>query len=155
MSGNSNPSINSPASTNHELNTLIGEDTQFATNLLQEFNDHQTHHISILSTDSSVQYVPHSPTPSIQEIASPPLLQVCIAADGVGHYPPIAPESAETLLCMEDSDLTNTACAIAYGLISTVQRCTAITDQCLGEARHCINQLAGTVHACKAEICHI
>src|SRR5216683_4427425 len=110
MSRNSNPSINSPASTSHELDTLVGEDAQFATNLLQEFNDHQACHISILSTDSSVQYVPRSPTPSVQEVTSPPPLRVCIAADSVGHYPPISPGSAETLLRMEDSDLTDMAC---------------------------------------------
>src|SRR5712671_6047029 len=108
MSGNSNLSINSPASTSHELDTLIGEDAQFAANLLQEFNDHQAHHISVSSTDSSVQYVPHSPTPSVQEVTSPPPLRVHIAANSVGHYPPISPRSAETLLHMEDNDLTDT-----------------------------------------------
>src|SRR5216684_5678535 len=121
MSGNSNPSINSPASTSHELDTLVGDDAIITANLLQEFNDHQACHISVSSTDSSVQYVPHSPTPSIQEVASPPPLRVRITADGVGHYPPISPGSAETLLCMEDNNLTNTARAIAYSLISTVQ----------------------------------
>src|SRR5713101_31792 len=135
MSGNSNLSINSPASTTHELDTLIGEDAQFATNLLQEFNDYQTHHISISSTDSLVQYVPHSPTPSVQEATSPPLLRVCITTDGMGHFPPISPRSAKTLLRMEDSDLTDTARAVVYGLISTVRRRTTLSDQCLGEAR--------------------
>src|SRR6266853_6817808 len=73
MSGNSNPSINSPASTNHELDTLVGDDAIIAANLLQEFNNRQTRHISVSSsTDSSVQYVPHSPTPSVQELPSPP-----------------------------------------------------------------------------------
>src|SRR6267154_6546227 len=120
MSGNSNPSINSPASTNHELDTLVGEDAQFAANILQEFNDHQACHISVLSTNSSVQYVPHSPTPSIQEVASPPPLQVCIGTNGIGHYPLISPGSAETILCLEDNDLTDTARAVAYGLISMV-----------------------------------
>src|SRR6266851_1497919 len=117
MSRNSNLSINSPASTTHELNTLVGEDTQFATNLLQEFNDRQTCYISVSSTNSSVQYVPHSPTPSVQEVPSPPPLQVRIATDGVGHYPPISPGSTKTLLRMKDNDLTNTAHAVAYGLI--------------------------------------
>src|SRR5229473_3339210 len=41
MSGNSNLSINSPASTNHELDTLVGDDAIVAVNLLQEFNDRQ------------------------------------------------------------------------------------------------------------------
>src|SRR6266851_4757414 len=98
MSGNSNPSINSPTSTNHELDTLIREDAAFATRLLQEFNDQQTCHISILSTDSSVQYIPHSPTPSIQEVTSPPPLHIHITPDGVGHHPLISSSSAETIL---------------------------------------------------------
>src|SRR6266853_1307236 len=129
MSRNSNPSINSLASTNHELDTLVRKDAQFATNLLQEFNARQACHISVSSTDSSVQYVPHSPTPSIQEVPSPPPLQVRITTDGVGHYPPLSPGSAETLLRMEDNNLTDTACAVAYSLISTVQRHTTLTDQ--------------------------
>src|SRR5216683_2213948 len=121
MSGNSNPSINSPASTNHELDTLVGEDAQFAANILQEFNDHQACHISVSSTNSSVQYVPHSPTPSIQEVSSPPPLRVRITAGGVGHYPPISPGSAETLLCMEDNDLTDTTRAVAHSLLPPEQ----------------------------------
>src|SRR6266853_3652681 len=109
MSGNSNPSINSPASTSHELDTLVGDDTIIAANLLQEFNDRQARHISVSSTDSSsVQYVPHSPTPSVQELPSPPLLRVRLTTDRVGHYPPISPGSAATLLRMEDGALTNT-----------------------------------------------
>src|SRR6266853_2318957 len=122
MSGNSNLSINSPASTTHELDTLVGEDAQFAANLLQEFNDCQTRHISVSFTDSSVQYVPHSPTPSIQEVLSPPPLRVCITTDGVGHYPPISPGSAQTLLHMEDNNLTDTTWAVTHGLITTIQR---------------------------------
>src|SRR6266851_8552063 len=155
MSGNSNLSINSPASTNHELDTLVREDAQFATNLLQEFNNQQTCHISVSSTDSSVQYIPHSPTPSVQEVASPPLLRVRISTDSVRHYPPISPSSAETILHIEDNNLTNTACAVAYGLILTVQHCTTLTDQCLIEARHRINQLTRTVHSREAKICHL
>src|SRR6266851_350956 len=120
MSGNSNPSINSPALTSHDLDTLIGEDAQFAANILQEFNACQACHISVSSTDSSVQYVPHSPTPSVQEVLSPPPLRVRITTDGVGHYPPISPGSAETLLRMENNNLTNTTRAIAHGLISTI-----------------------------------
>jgi len=123
------------------------------TRLLQEFNNQQTRHISILSTDLSVQYISHSPTPSIQEVASPPPLCICIATDGIGHHPSISPSSAETILHMEDNNFTNTAHAIAYGLITTVQQCTAITDQRLTEACRCINQLTGTVHSHESEIC--
>src|SRR5713101_7578032 len=107
MSGNSNPSINSPASTNHELDTLVGDDAIIATNLLQEFDNRQSRHISVSSTDLSVQYVPHSPTPSVQELPSPPPLRVCITAEGVAHYPPVSPGSAVTLLRMEDDSLTD------------------------------------------------
>ncbi len=152
MSGNSNPSINSLASTNHELNTLVGEDAQFTENLLQEFNARQARHISVSSTDSSVQYVPRSPTPSVQEASSPPPLRVRIAADGVGHYPPISSGSAETLLRMEDDNLTSTTQSVAHGLISTIRRHSAIADQHLAEARQCINNLQGIVHAREAEI---
>src|SRR6266851_2793209 len=152
MSGNSNPSINSPASTDHELDTLIGDDAIIAANLLQEFNDRQTRHISVSSTESSVPYVPHSPTPSVQELPSPPTLRVRLTAAGVGHYPPISPGSAATLLRMENDSLTDTARAVAHSLIATIQRCSTVADQCLAESRHRINQLQGTVHAREAEI---
>src|SRR6266853_1940162 len=130
MSGNSNPSINSPASTNHELDTLVGDDAIIAPNLLQEFNDRQARHISVSSTDSSsVQYVPHSPTPSVQELPSPPPLRVRITTEGVAHYPPISPGSAVTLLHMEDDSLTNTTRAVANSLIATIHRRSTVTDQ--------------------------
>src|SRR5216683_5615620 len=129
MSGNSNPSINSPASTSHELDTLVREDTIIATNLLQGFNDRQARHISVSSTDSLVRYIPHSPTPSVQEVASPPLLRVCLTTEGVGHYPPISPRSAATLLRMEDDNLTDTTRAVAHGLIATIQRRSTVADQ--------------------------
>ena len=121
MSGNSNPSINSPALTDHELNTLVGDDAIIAANLLQEFNDRQTRHISVSSTASS-PYVPHSPTPSVQELPSPPTLRVRLTTAGVGHYPPISPGSAATLLRMEDDSLTDMMHAVAHGLIATIQR---------------------------------
>src|SRR6267154_3497361 len=153
MSGNSNPSINSPASSNHELDTLIGDDAIIAANLLQEFNDRQARHISVSSTDSSsVQYVPHSPTPSVQELPSPPPLRVRISTDGVAHFPPVSPGSAATLLRMEDASLNTTTRAVANGLISTIHRRSAVADQRLAEARRRINQLQGTVHAREAEI---
>src|SRR6266851_6692739 len=136
MSGNSNLSINSPASTNHELDTLVGDDAIIAANLLQEFNDQQARHISVSSTDlSSVQYVPHSPTPSVQELSSPPPLQVRITTEGVAHYPPISPGSAATLLRMEDDSLTETTRAVAHGLISTINRRSAVADQHLAESQ--------------------
>src|SRR6267154_2114974 len=102
MSGNSNQSINSPVSTSNDLTTLVGDDAIIATNLLQEFNDRQARHISVLSSESEVQYVPHSPTPSIQELSSPPPLRVRITAAGVAHYPPVSPGSAANLLHREN-----------------------------------------------------
>src|SRR5216683_313172 len=118
MSKGSNPSNKSPTSTHHgsPSTTTIREDTTFTTQLLKEFNNQQACHISVLSTTSSVQYVSHSPTLSIQEVTSPPPLQVCINPDPTGHYPPISPRSAETILHMnESSDLQTTAHAVAYG----------------------------------------
>src|SRR5712671_2848148 len=153
MSRNLNPSINSPASTSHELSdTLVGDDAIIAENLLREFNDRQARHISVSSTDSSVQYVPHSPTPSIQELSSPPLLRVRLTTEGVGHYPPISPGSAATLLCMEDDSLTDTTRAVAHGLLTTIQRRSTVVDQHLAESRRRINLLQGTVHAREAKI---
>src|SRR6266851_2000343 len=155
MPGNSNLSINSPASTDHELDTLVGDDAIIAANLLQEFNDRQARHISVSSTDSLVQYVPHSPTPSVQELPSPPPLRLRIAAEGVAHYPPIPPGAAATLLRMEDDSLTDNAQAVANSLISTIHRRSAVADQRLAESRRRINQLQGMVHAREAEIRHI
>src|SRR5216683_2646330 len=152
MSGNSNPSINSPASSNHDLDTLVGDDAIIAANLLQEFNDRQARHISVSSSESEVQYVPHSPTPSVQELSSPPPLRVRITAAGVAHYPPISPGSAATLLRMEDDSLTDTTRAVANGLISTINHRSVVADQRLAESRRRINQLQGTVHAREAEI---
>src|SRR5216683_180623 len=153
MSRNSNPSTNSPASSNHDLDTLVSDDAIIAANLLQEFNDRQARHISVSSTDSSsVQYVPHSPTPSIQELPSPPPLRVRLTTEGVGHYPPISPGSAATLLRMENDSLTDTTRAVAHGLIATIQRRSTIADQRLAESRQRINQLQGTVHAREAKI---
>src|SRR6266853_1629588 len=152
MSGNSNPSINSPASTSHDLDTLVGDDAIIAANLLQEFNARQARHISVSSSDSLVQYVPHSPTPSVQELPSPPPLRVRLTAEGVGHYPPISPGSAATLLRMEDGSLTDMTRAVAHGLIATIQRRSTIADQRLAESRRRINQLQGTVHTREAEI---
>src|SRR6266851_6529507 len=152
MSGNSNPSINSPASTSNDLTPLVGDDTIIAANLLQEFNNRQAHHISVSSSESEVQYVPHSPTPSVEELPSPPPLRVRITAAGVAHYPPISPGSAATLLSMENDSLTDTTRAVAHGLIATINRHSTIADQRLGEACRCINQLQGTVHAQEAEI---
>src|SRR6266851_3936146 len=155
MSGNSNPSINSPASSNHDLDTLVGDDAIIAANLLQEFNDRQARHISVSSSESEVQYVPHSPSPSVQELSSPPPLRVRISTAGVAHYPPISPGSAATLLSMENDSLTDTTRAVAYGLISTVNRRSTVADQRLAEARRRVNQLQGTVHTREAEICRI
>src|SRR6266853_1523337 len=152
MSGNSNPSINSPASTDHEHDTLVGDDAIIAANLLQEFNDRQNRHISVSSTDLSVQHVPHSPTPSVQELPSPPGLRVRLTTEEVGHYPPISPGSAATLLHMEDDSLTDTTRAVANGLIATIHCRSAVADQRLAESRRRINQLQGTVHAREAEI---
>ena len=53
---------------------------------------------------------------------------------------------------MEDNNLTDTARAIAYSLISTIQRRTTFSDQHLGKARRRINQLSRMVHAREAEI---
>ncbi len=53
---------------------------------------------------------------------------------------------------MEDDSLNDTTRAVANGLISTINRRSAVADQRLAEARRRINQLQGTVHAREAEV---
>src|SRR5216683_8336780 len=116
MSGNSNPSINSSTSTHHgsPATTAIDNDATFTTQLLEEFNAQQAHHISV-SSSSSVQHVPHSPTPSMQEVASPPPLHIHINPNPTNLHPPILPGSAETILHMDEgSNLHNTTHTITY-----------------------------------------
>src|SRR6266851_3696327 len=99
MSQNSNLANNSPASMHHgsPTTTYGNDDATFATQLLNKFNTQQEHHISILLT-SLVQYVPSSPTLSIQEVALPPPLHICINPNPKGPHPPMSPGIAETIL---------------------------------------------------------
>src|SRR6266851_606211 len=99
MSQNSNLSNNSPALTHHGSPTTIcvNNNTSFTTQLLNKFNTRQEHHISISST-SLVQYAPSSPTSSVQEIALPPPLHICIYPDPKGPHLPMSPRTAETIL---------------------------------------------------------
>jgi len=53
---------------------------------------------------------------------------------------------------MENNSLTDTTRAVAHGLITMIQRRSAVTDQRLVESRRRINQLQGTVHTREAEI---
>src|SRR6266851_3228519 len=154
MSRNSNPSINSPASTNNTPSTTaISNNTTFTKQLLTKFNNHQTRHISVSLTAFSVQYIPHSPTPSIQEVSSPPPLQVHLAPNPEGHYPPISPELAKMILYMDDnSDLHDTAHTITYGLISTIRKRTDVANQSLAEACCHIAQLTASMRTCEIKI---
>src|SRR6266851_790228 len=89
MSENSTPSINPPTSTHQgsPATTAVNEDITFTTQLLNEFNAHQEHHISVSSSLMPlVQYVPSSPTLSIQEVALPPPLH--IRFNPKGPHPP-------------------------------------------------------------------
>src|SRR5216683_3238539 len=92
MLENSNPSNESPASTHYAspTTTCVDNNVSFTTQLLNEFNARQEHHISILST-SLVQYVPSFSTPSMQEVASPPPLHICINPDPNTLHPPMSP----------------------------------------------------------------
>jgi len=118
---------------------IDNEDTSFATQLLEEFNTQQEHHISVSSSLLSVQYIPSSPTPSVQEVASPLPLPICINAEGL--HPPMSPGTAETILRIaeEGEDLDNTTHTMTYGLITTIHCQTNIANQQLTEACICIN----------------
>ncbi len=121
------------------------EDAFFTTQLLEEFNTQQECHISVSSSSPSIQYVPSSPTPSVQEVASPLPLPFCVNAKGL--HPPMLPGIAETILqiAKEGEDLNNTACAVVYSLITTIHCQTNITNQQLTEAHTHINRLKGIV----------
>ena len=59
--------------------------------------------------EESVQYVPHSPMPSIQEV-SLPLLRVCLNPLPEGKsYTPLSPGSAETLICLSGDEFSEIA----------------------------------------------
>src|SRR6266851_8268417 len=137
MSENSTPSINPPTSTHQgsPATTAVNEDITFTTQLLNEFNAHQEHHISVSSSLMPlVQYVPSSPTLSIQEVALPPPLH--IRFNPKGPHPPMSPGTAETILCMEEGvDLDTTTHAMAYSLITTIHQWTNLANQHLEEAR--------------------
>src|SRR6266851_4979215 len=150
MSQNSNPSNNSPASTHQgspttTTITAVNEDVNFTTTLLNEFNAWQERHISVLSSAPLVQYVPSSPSPSVQEVALPPPLHIHF--NPKGPHPPMSPSTAKTILRMVEDreDLNTTACTVAYGLATTICRQTNMANQHLEEACICINQLNGVV----------
>jgi len=99
-----------------------------------------------------VQYVPHSPTPSVQEV-SPPPLQVCINPPPEGRsYAPLSPGSAETLIRLSGDEFSEITCTVAYGLAATVERRTTIATQQLTTTHTCINHLAGALETCNEEI---
>ena len=105
------------------------------------------------SPPQSVQYIPSSPTPSVQEVDPPPL-QVCInpPAEG-GPYPLLSPGSAKTIIRIgSNEEFGATAQAVAYRLVATVQHHTVIVEQHLTTRQGCANQLAGVIQQCKAEI---
>jgi len=78
-------------------------------------------HYNAPSPTHSVQYVPSSPTPSIQEVDPPPLhVRINQAAEG-GPYPPLSPGSAKTIIRMGgDEEFRATAQAVMFGLVATI-----------------------------------
>ena len=119
-----------------------------ATTIVQSYNDRQ-------QSEDSVQYVPHSPTPSVQEI-SPPPLQVHVNPPPEGEsYAPLSPRSAEMLIHLSGDEFSKIACTVAYGLAATVERCTTIATQQLTAARTHINHLAGALETHDEEIRHL
>ena len=93
-----------------------------------------------------------SPTPSVQEVTPPPLHVRIHHPPRGGPYPPISPGTAETVLRMEDEELTDTARAVSFGLCTTIRRRTAIAQQHLAESRANVNRLQGIVDQREAEI---
>ena len=105
--------------------------------------------------EESIQYVPHSPTPSIQEVSPPPLrVRINPPLDGES-YASLSPSSTETLICLSRDEFTEIACTVAYGLAATVERRTTIATQQLTTAHTCIDQLMGALETCDDKICHL
>jgi hypothetical protein len=105
-------------------------------------------------SEDSIQYIPHSPTPSVQEV-SPPPLRVCLNPSEGEPYAPLSPGSAETLICLSGDEFSEIARTVAYGLAATVERCTTIAAQQLTAARTRINHLAGALETRDKEIRHL
>jgi|SRR6266851_4306192 len=101
--------------------------------LLHEFNTQQIRDASVASTDSTNQYAPKSPTPSVQEVTPPPS--------------PRAKNATE-----EGDNIPETTRNVTHGLITTIRRGAAHSDQRLTEARRRIDQLQGVVHSREREI---
>jgi hypothetical protein len=95
------------------------------------------------ASPQSVQYVPHSPTPSVQEV-SPPLLRVRVNPPNEG-YAPLSPGSAQTLIHLSEEEFSEVARTVAFGLAATVERWTNIAAQQIAKARNCINRLAAAL----------
>jgi hypothetical protein len=84
------------------------------------------------ASPQSVQYVPHSPTPSVQEV-SPPPLHVQINPPNEG-YAPLSPGLAQTLIRLSEEEFIEVARTVAFGLAATVERRTNIAAQQIAEA---------------------
>jgi hypothetical protein len=84
------------------------------------------------ASPQSVQYVPHSPTPSVQEV-SPPPLHVRVNPPNEG-YAPLSPGSAQTLIRLSEEEFSEVARTVALGLAATVERRTNIAAQQITEA---------------------
>jgi len=65
---------------------------------------------------------------------------------GEPDYPPLSPGTATTLLRIAtDADLSETARAVAWGLVHTIRQRTATAEELLATARARINELESTV----------
>jgi hypothetical protein len=103
-------------------------------------------------SEDSIQYVPHSPTPSVQEV-SPPPLRVCLNPPSEGEpYAPLSPGSAKTLIHLSGDKFSKITRMVAYRLTATVERRTTIAAQQLTAARTHINHLTGALETRDEEI---
>jgi hypothetical protein len=102
-------------------------------------------------SEDSIQYVPHSPPPSVQEV-SPPPLRVRLNPPEGEPYAPLSPGLAETLIRLSGDEFSEIVRTVAYGLAATVERRTTIAAQQLTAARTRINHLAGALETCNKEI---
>ena len=110
------PTDPAPSYHYHSQNLAITFNPELANiiDIIWSCNDRQ-------QSEESVQYVPHSPTPSVQEVLPPPLrVHINPPPDGKS-YAPLSPSSAETLIRLSRDEFSEIAHTVAYRLTCTVE----------------------------------
>ena len=112
-----------------------------------------------VSPSPSVQYVPSSPTPSVEEVAPIPIRPPGLFESNAPH-PPISPRTAETILRLPTDpdkplELIATARAVAFSLITTINTREAAAQQRLKRAHEGNRRLEDALRMRDTEIARL